>query len=149
MRGIRSEMGLNGLGDNGDYDFGVDFYDESMVDYYINSAQDLAQDDAQFTFLDDGGVVDAYARTVTTADGIVYGDNTVSFLPGVAQSTINNIVAQLTAQAGSAAGRWLSKQVGGSTVLYRQNSGQIGTMDIKKLLLPAAVVAGIFFLENK
>lgn len=142
---------MRGLGDNGDdvmdYSWETAENYDSVIQDYLDTA--YLQDAAQFTFLDDGSVVDAAARTITTADGVVYGDDTVSFLPGVAQSTINKIANQLTAQAGSAAGRWLSKQIGGSTVLYRQNSGQIGTMDIKKLLLPAAVVAGIFFLENK
>lgn len=42
-------------------------------------------------------------------------------------------------------GQWLAKQVGGNTVLYKNNQGGIGTMNIKSLLIPAAIVAALVF----
>lgn len=74
------------------------------------------------------------------ASAQVANPNAQIVLPsGVSNAAINSILASLAGTAG----RYIAQQVGGNTVLYRQNSGGIGSLNIQQLLIPAAIVAAI------
>lgn len=90
--------------------------------------------------LPDGTIVNKAAGTVTTTDGVEYkGANQIKLPFGITQAQVDSFTAKLGQQAGN----WIARQVGGSTVLYRQNGG-IGSMDIKSLLVPGAILAALF-----
>lgn len=94
----------------------------------------------QIVTLPDGTIVNKIAGTVTTTDGVEYkGANQIKLPFGITQTQVDAFTAKLGQQAGN----WIAKQVGGSTVFYRQNGG-IGQLDIKSLLVPGAILAAIF-----
>lgn len=60
---------------------------------------------------------------------------------GVTSSVLSNVLTKL----GTAAGNYVARQIGGSTLLVRKGNG-IGTQDAKSFLMPLAIVAGLYIL---
>jgi len=84
-------------------------------------------------------------KTATAADyaARLIADPNIEFkISDVANSpAVKNAMDALLKQGGA----WVAKQIGGNTVLYKNNQGGIGTMNIKSLLIPAAIVAALVF----
>ena len=84
-------------------------------------------------------------KTATAADyaaRLVANPNIEFKISDVANSpAVKNAMDALLKQGG----QWVAKQIGGNTVLYKNNQGGIGTMNIKSLLIPAAIVAALVF----
>lgn len=55
------------------------------------------------------------------------------------------VVKDALSKLATLGGQWAAKQFGGNTVLYRKQSGGIGSLDIKSLLIPGAVIAALVF----
>lgn len=81
------------------------------------------------------------ATTVAQANGgIVNADGSINFGNILTPAQKSQIISQL----GNIGGQWLARQVNGQTVFYRGNSGLLGSLNIKDLLIPGAIVAALF-----
>lgn len=86
------------------------------------------------------------ATAVATANGgVVNPDGSINFGNILTPQQKGQIISQL----GNTGGQWLARQVGGSTVFYRNANGGFGSMDISKLLPFIAVGAALFLSSSK
>jgi len=93
------------------------------------------------TFTPENAAVSA-ANAIAVANGGTITQSGSFVFPGMTPAQQNALIAKL----GTAAGNWIAQKVGGSTIITRQGGG-FGTMDIKGLLIPGAIVLGLFLLK--
>jgi len=122
----------------------TDSYGNTIVTYSDGSQKILNAANREITAAQESQIAQqqiAVSKIASSSGGMLLPDGSVN-IPGVLSNpTVKNILDKL-AQSG---GQWVARQVGGNTILTRQNGG-IGTMNIKSLLLPAAIIAGLFIL---
>lgn len=128
-------------------DIGVDGSPIVYFDDYGDPVTQL-QDVTQTTAYNTGGALtEPQAETVakgliaTNYGGTVSNDGNSITLPFLSPDQSQKLINQLA----TAGGQWAARQFGGNTVLYKNNQGGIGTMNIKSLLIPAAIVAALIF----
>ncbi len=98
--------------------------------------------------LPDGTRVDQANNTIITPDGVTH-TNQITLPLGLTSAQIQQAAVRIAAQTGTPVGQWLARTIGGNTVLYRNPQGGIGTFNVSSMLLPAAILLGIFFLGKR
>jgi hypothetical protein len=132
---------VSGLGSPGDI-IGYDDYGDPITELDAATIAEGMATGGRLTAAQAETVAAAQIATNYGATLSSSGDTiTLPFLTAAQQN-------QLLQQLGQRAGNWIARQVGGSTVLYKQNSG-IGTLDIKSLLLPAALILGFMAISKQ
>lgn len=164
--------GIGGLGTAADITDTIDFEDGSQTVYYSDggwiqydangNAVDTSYSAPEpYTYTGDAGnVIDRIQGTVTistTASDVATAAANAARLPstnsiklpgGVSQATIDAALNKIIQAGGNAAGNWIARNVGGNTVLYRNNTaGGFGTLNVQSLLLPGILL--LLILKGK
>lgn len=120
----------------------MDEYDEITVYYPDETETTYPADTTNEEIAIDS---EAYQTVFGPDIAIKESENTIRIPSGVSvtQKQIDDIVAKV----GGKVGNWVAQKVGGQTILTRNQSG-IGTMNVKDLLMPAAIIGGLFLLTK-